>query len=97
LRWLGVDVPADLDRFLITKPAGETTSHHAEEAYERCLDLAQRILMDVFDNLPPDPPPLGINIEHINRRNLKFAVRMLEKLGTFYSNLVAARRRASLV
>lgn len=97
LRWLGADVPADLDRFLITKPAGETSSHHAEEAFERCLDLAQRILMDVFDNLPPDPPPLGINIEHINRRNLKFAVRMLEKLGTFYSNLVAARRRASFV
>jgi 5,10-methylenetetrahydrofolate reductase len=97
LRWLGVDVPADLDRFLITKPAGETTSHHAEEAFERCLNLAQRILMDVFDNLPPDPPPLGINIEHINRRNLKFAVWMLEKLGTFYSNLVAARRRASFV
>ena len=97
LRWLGADVPADLDRFLITKAAGETSSHHAEEAYERCLDLAQRILMDVFDNLPPDPPPLGINIEHINRRNLSFAVRMLEKLGTFYSNLVAARSRASLV
>jgi 5,10-methylenetetrahydrofolate reductase len=97
LRWLGADVPADLDRFLITKPAGETTAHHAEEVFERCLDLAQRILMDVFDNLPPDPPPLGINIEHINRRNLGFAVRMLDKLGTFYANLVAARRRGSLV
>jgi 5,10-methylenetetrahydrofolate reductase len=97
LRWLGADVPADLDQFLIRKETGETSSHHAEEAFERCLDLAQRILMDVFDNLPPDPPPLGINIEHINRRNLNFAVRMLEKLGTFYSNLVAARRRTSLV
>jgi 5,10-methylenetetrahydrofolate reductase len=96
LRWLGADVPADLDRFLISKPAGETSSHHAEEAFERCLNLAQRILMDVFDNLPPDPPPLGINIEHINRRNLNFAVRMLDKLGKFYSNLVAARSRASL-
>lgn len=97
LRWLGADVPADLDRFLIRKEPAESSSHHAEEAFERCLDLAQRILMDVFDNLPPDPPPLGINIEHINRRNLNFAVRMLEKLGTFYSNLVAARRRTSLV
>ena len=97
LRWLGADVPADLDRFLIKGTAEEKPAHHAEEAFERCLDLAQRILMDVFDNLPPDPPPLGINIEHINRRNLKFAVRMLERLGTFYSNLVAARRRASLV
>jgi hypothetical protein len=97
LRWLGADVPADLDYFLIHKAAGETSAHHAEEAFERCLNLAQRILMDVFDNLPPDPPPLGINIEHINRRNLNFAVRMLEKLGTFYANLVAARSRASLV
>ena len=97
LRWLGADVPADLDRFLISKPPSETSSHHAGEAFERCLNLAQRILMDVFDNLPPDPPPLGINIEHINRRNLNFAVKMLERLGTFYSNLVAARSRASLV
>lgn len=97
LRWLGADVPADLDRFLISKTGGETPSHHAEEAFDRCLNLAQRILMDVFDNLPPDPPPLGINIEHINRRNLGFAVRMLEKLGSFYANLVAARRRASVV
>lgn len=98
LRWLGADVPADLDRFLLhNKTSGETSSRDAEEAFERCLNLAQRILMDVFDNLPPDPPPLGINIEHINRRNMGFAVRMLDKLGTFYANLVAARRRASLV
>ncbi|TAM81864.1 MAG: hypothetical protein EPN47_10680 [Acidobacteria bacterium] len=95
LRWLGADVPADLDRFLINKATGDTSSLHSEEAFERCLDLAQRILMDVFDNLPPDPPPLGINIEHINRRNLGSAVRMLDKLGTFYANLVRARRRAS--
>lgn len=98
LRWLGADVPADLDRFLINGATGEKTSHHAaEDAFERCLNLAQRILMDVFDNLPPDPPPLGINIEHINKRNLNSAVRMLDKLGRFYSTLVAARRRTSLV
>jgi len=97
LRWLGADVPADLDRFLINGNVAEKSSQHAEEAFERCLNLAQRILMDVFDNLPPDPPLLGINIEHINRRNLSYAVRMLEKLGAFYANLVAARRRASLV
>lgn len=97
LRWLGADVPADLDRFLINRDVAEKSSQYAEEAFERCLDLAQRILMDVFDNLPPDPPLLGINIEHINRRNLGFAVRMLEKLGAFYANLVAARHRASLV
>lgn len=98
LRWLGVDVPADLDRFLINRTSGDNTpAHTSEDALERCLNLAQRILMDVFDNLPPDPPPLGINIEHINRRNFSSAVKMLDKLGTFYSNLVASRRRTSLV
>jgi hypothetical protein len=53
--------------------------------------LAQRILMDVFDNLPPDPPLIGLNVEHVNRRNLSAAVRMVERLGNLYSNLVAAR------
>ena len=98
LRWLGADAPADLDHFLIESlPSEKASSHASEHAFERCLNLAQRILMDVFDNLPPDPPPLGINIEHINRRNFNSAVRMLKQLGTFYSNLLAARRRASLV
>jgi 5,10-methylenetetrahydrofolate reductase len=98
LRWLGADAPADLDHFLIRGSAAEkASSHDSEHAFARSLNLAQRILMDVFDNLPPDPPPLGINIEHINRRNFNSAVRMLEQLRTFYSNLIAARRRASLV
>lgn len=98
LRWLGADVPADLDHFLINGTPGEKPSpRHAEDAFERSLNLAQRILMDVFDNLPPDPPSLGINIEHINRRNFNAAVRMLDKLGRFYSHLVAARKRTSLV
>ncbi|MCL5670614.1 MAG: hypothetical protein M1423_04855 [Acidobacteria bacterium] len=97
LRWLGADAPADLDHFLIHSAAAEkASSHAAERAFERSLNLAQRILMDVFDNLPPDPPPLGINIEHINRRNFNFAVRMLEQLRIFYSTLIAARRRATL-
>lgn len=80
LRWLGADIPADLDRFLLGSEP-------------RSLDLAQRILMDVFDNLPPDPPLLGLNVEHINRRNFGAALRMLERLASLYSNLVAARAR----
>ena len=61
---------------------------------EASLRLAQSILMDVFDNLPPDPPPLGLNIEHINRRNVPGAVRMLERLGNLYADLLASRRPA---
>ncbi len=90
LRWLGADIPADLDRFLLR---GEGAGG---SCLERSLDLAQRILMDVFDNLPPDPPPLGLNIEHINRRNFAPAVEMLERLGHLYTSLVAARARSAL-
>lgn len=92
LRWLGADVPQDLDRFLIH---GETKGS-GEAAFTRSLDLSQRILMDVFDNLPPDPPRLGLNIEHINRRNFSPAVRMTEKLGNLYASLVASRAGAAL-
>lgn len=92
LRWLGVDIPRDLDRFLLGEEAGRDVSPEARETcLERSLDLAQRILMDVFDNLPPDPPPLGLNIEHINKRNFAAALKMLDRLGSLYANLVAAR------
>jgi 5,10-methylenetetrahydrofolate reductase len=94
LRWLGADIPPDLDRFLLGSEAGETAP--AETCLERSLNLAQRILMDVFDNLPPDPPPIGLNIEHINRRNFAPATELLDRLGSLYTKLVAARTRASL-
>ncbi len=93
LRWLGVDIPRDLDRFLLGSEQGATAP--PETCLDRSLNLAQRILMDVFDNLPPDPPPIGLNIEHINRRNFAAALAMLDRLGNLYANLVAARARAS--
>lgn len=97
LRWLGADLPQDLDRFLIQGGAKESAAQDAaisEAAFARSLDLARRILMDVFDNMPPDPPLLGLNIEHINKRNFSPAVRMTEQLGNLYANLVAARAGA---
>jgi 5,10-methylenetetrahydrofolate reductase len=87
LRWLGVDLPRDLDRFLIGPETGEGASAHT--CLERSIDLAQRILMDVFDNLPPDPPSIGLNIEHITRRNFAPAIAMLDRLGNLYAGLVA--------
>jgi 5,10-methylenetetrahydrofolate reductase len=92
LRWLGVDIPRDLDRFLLGSARGEAAP--AATCLERSLNLAQRILMDVFDNLPPDPPPIGLNIEHINRRNFGAALAMLDRLGNLYASLVAAHARA---
>jgi 5,10-methylenetetrahydrofolate reductase len=92
LRWLGADIPQDLDRFLLGSEEGATAP--AATCLERSLDLAQRILMDVFDNLPPDPPPLGLNIEHINRRNFSPAIKMLDRLGNLHTNLMAAHTRS---
>ena len=94
LRWLGADIPNDLDRFLLhgETPNDGSTADKAT-CFERSLNLAQRILMDVFDNLPPDPPPIGLNIEHINRRNFVSAVKMVEQLSNLYANLVAAHSR----
>jgi len=92
LRWLGADVPQNLDRFLLG--SDEAVAAPASTCLERSLDLAQRILMDVYDNLPPDPPPLGLNIEHINRRNFSAAVKMLDRLGNLYANLMATQARS---
>jgi 5,10-methylenetetrahydrofolate reductase len=95
LRWLGADIPADLDRFLLAGSSDTSDSTGAPETettcFDRSLDLCQRILMDVFDNLPPDPPLIGLNIEHINKRNFTPAVRMLEKLSELYHHLVSVR------
>ena len=89
LRWLGADIPRDLDRFLLGSEHGDAAP--AETCLERSLNLAQRILMDVFDNLPPDPPPIGLNIEHITAKNFAPALAMLDRLGSLYAGLVAAR------
>jgi 5,10-methylenetetrahydrofolate reductase len=112
LRWLGADIPVDLDRFLLQdvapgfspanadgietpdlKAAATKATEAMQSALNRSLDLAQRILMDVFDNLPPDPPPIGLNIEHINKRNFSAAVRMLDRLNELYVGLVSAKRQ----
>jgi 5,10-methylenetetrahydrofolate reductase len=102
LRWLGADIPPDLDRFLRLDQASAAELSGADSearetaraaCLERSIDLAQRILLEVFDNLPPDPPALGLNVEHINRRNFGPAVRMLERLGELYSSLIATHAR----
>lgn len=96
LRWLGADIPADLDQYLLQESAAGSPPSASQDFFERSLDLCQRILMDVFDNLPPDPPPIGLNVEHINKRNFSLAIQMLKKLGGLYTHLVSTRARASL-
>jgi 5,10-methylenetetrahydrofolate reductase len=95
LRWLGADIPADLDAYLLEGghgPAGigPQESGEGNAFFRRSLDLCQRILIEVFDNLPPEPPPIGLNIEHINKRNFGSAVLMLNRLAELYRMKVAA-------
>ena len=101
LRWLGADIPQHLDGFLLRgetagSSAASNRARHPTDAsdlcFERSLDLARRILMDVFDNLPPDPPPIGLNVEHINQRNFHQLLRCLNSSAIF-TRLVAAHAR----
>lgn len=95
LRWLGADIPVDLDAYLLKGGHGSADSSPEESGegnafFRRSLDLCQRILIEVFDNLPPEPPPIGLNIEHINKRNFAAAVLMLNRLVDLYRMRVAS-------
>lgn len=91
LRWLGADVPEDVVHYLLENHGGAATAR--QDSVERSIDLAARILSDVFENLPPFPSAIGLNIEHITRRNYKPAIRLLEALNPVYRDLVYATSR----
>lgn len=81
LEWLGVEIPPHFAREI-------DESATPAEAVERSFDLARRILMEVFKNLPPNAPALGIQVERITKRNSTAAKRMLAELGEFYRSLL---------
>ena len=64
------------------------------KAAEKSITQACKILSDVFDNLPPHPPALGINVEQIISRNFKPSL-LLAKLTGFYHQLLQARYASS--
>ena len=84
LEWLGVDVPRNIAWAI--EQAGEPA-----QAVEKSIALASRILTDIFDNLPPHPPALGINVEQITLRTYGSAKKMLAELGGLYPRHVQAR------
>ena len=81
MQWLGVDVPQNVS-WTIAQTADSTA------AVEKSLALASKILTDIFDNLPPYPPALGINVEQITRRNVASSRNMLTHLSSFYRRLL---------
>ena len=90
LEWLGVELPPKFARAI--REAADP-----EAAVEQSLELARRILTDVFENLPPHPPALGIQVERITKRNSAAARRMLGELGDFYRGLLRSRYTATTV
>lgn len=88
LRWLGVDVPENVAWSL-------TQEANAEKSVEKSVANAAKILTDVFDNLPPNPPAIGLNIEQITRRNLEPAQKMLDILGAFYGRMMQSQKSAA--
>jgi hypothetical protein len=81
LEWLGVEIPPKFAR--LTRNAAS-----ADTVVEQSFDLARHILTDVFNNLPPQPPALGLQIERITKRNSSAARRMLAELSDFYRGLL---------
>lgn len=91
LQWLGADLPHDVVHYVLQNEKGSTTAR--TDSVERSIDLATRILTDVFENLPAFPPAIGLNIEHITRRNYEPAIRLLKALDPLYRDLVLAAAR----
>jgi len=88
LRWLGVDVPENV-AWSIAQAGG------AGIALEKTFAQASKILTDIFDHLPAHPPGLGINVEQISRRNHAAARQRLDRLSSFYRQLLQARYSGS--
>ena len=91
LRRLGVDVSADTEDFLMERHREESKAR--PDCLERSIELAVRILSDVFEHLPPSPPPIGLMVGHINRRNYETSVVMLKRLKVLYEQYVYAQYR----
>ena len=85
LKWLGVDIPADFEQEIREAP-------HREEAVERSLARARRILSEIFSSLSPQAPLLGLQIERITKRNSAAARLMLKELESFYRRIFDSRR-----
>ena len=90
LEWLGVEIPPAF-RELIRK-AGSP-----QEAVERSLGLARKILTEVYETAPSHGLALGLQVERITKRNSAAARRMLSELGDFYRRVLENRHPVASV
>jgi 5,10-methylenetetrahydrofolate reductase len=77
LKWLGVDIPTETERYLHARPGSMT---------ERSLDVAIEVLNDTLDSISEKnlKVPIGLNVEHIMSYNFQSSVEMLQELARIY-------------
>ena len=77
LKWLGVEIPNDTERYLLGRPGSMT---------ERSLDIAIEVLNQILDHIIEKKlkVPIGLNVEHIMSYNFQSSVEMLQELARIY-------------
>jgi len=77
LKWLGVEIPAETERYLQGRPGSMT---------ERSLDVAIEVLNDTLNYISEKNlrVPIGLNVEHIMSYNFQSSVEMLQELARIY-------------
>ncbi len=79
LKWLGVEIPTDVASYVLepTEP---------DRVRERSLEVASRVLREILDCVAREGLgiPIGINVEHITRKNFGVSVEMTQKLAHIY-------------
>ena len=77
LKWLGVEIPKDTERYLNGRPGAMT---------ERSLDVAIEVLNEILDYIIQNNlrVPVGLNVEHIMSYNFQSSIEMLQELANIY-------------
>ena len=77
LKWLGVEIPKDTERYLNGRPGSMT---------ERSLDVAIEVLNEILAFITKNnlKVPVGLNVEHIMSYNFQSSVEMLQELANIY-------------
>ena len=77
LKWLGVEIPKDTERYLNGRPGAMT---------ERSLDVAIEVLNEILAFIANNnlKVPVGLNVEHIMSYNFQSSVEMLQELANIY-------------
>lgn len=77
LRWLGVEVPKDVEQQLLKANIGIGW---------RSLQVSKKLLEDILNFMRDEniQVPLALNVEHITRHNFELSKEFIEQLGSIY-------------